>query len=803
MTAALVLLLVSVGVVAYVYFGYPLLLKLVVATRGRRVVRQRPIEPSVSLLISAYNEAAVIGRKLENALRLDYPPDRLEIIVVSDGSTDGTDDIVRSFAARGVRLFRQEPRQGKTAGLNRAVPAATGEIIVFSDANAIYDAAAIRMLVRNFADPGVGCVTGEARYLASGRAASDLGERVYWDYEMQIKRLETALGSMVGGDGAIYAIRRELWTPLPANAINDFLNPLQIVARGWRTVYEPDAFCWEETAGRMRAEYRRRIRIVSRSWRAVFQAGDVLNPFKVGIFAWSVVSHKVLRWFTGVFLMTGSAAGAALVIGAREHIPVPLILSLGVVVGGLLLLRAPRRAASMLTYFALINAASTIGLIKGTFGDVSGIWSTPRQGEAAAPTPAAPVRVGLLFLLTLPIAAIVTASTFGSSHHDTERVFWVSVAALGYIFFGYPMVLLLLKILARRPVLSQPIEPRVCLLVAANDEAAVIGAKLQNALSLDYPADRLDIVVVSDGSLDGTDEIVRGFAPRVRLLALRPRRGKIAAINEGMESVHSEIVVFSDANTFLERDAIRAIVKNFADAHVGAVSGDVALIGERAALGSSEDLYYRYERWIQHAESEVGSMIGVDGALYAIRRELFEPQPGDTILDDMAIPMAVIRRGYRVVFEPAARAHEQGSSSAKEEFSRKARVVAGAVQFLRRRQSAVPLNRPQVMLSLLSHKGLRWMTPAFATMALLASVSLASSSGSYATAAFAQIVLLSFGLAGCSPTLRKVSVVGLAHYFCLVQAAAAVGFFRGLVGRQSVLWRRFTRGPLDEVSRAA
>jgi hypothetical protein len=169
----------------------------------------------------------------------------------------------------------------------------------------------------------------------------------------------------------------------------------------------------------------------------------------------------------------------------------------------------------------------------------------------------------------------------------------------------------------------------------------------------------------------------------------------------------------------------------------------------------------------------------------------------------MAIPMAVIRAGYRVVFEPAVRAHEQGSSTAKEEFARKSRVVAGAVQFLRRRQSGVPINRPQVMLSLLSHKGLRWMTPAFATLALLASVSLASSSGGYATAAFAQIVLLTFGLAGCSPTLRKVSIVGLAHYFCLVQAAAAVGFIRGMIGRQSVLWRRFARGPVDEVSRAA
>jgi cellulose synthase/poly-beta-1,6-N-acetylglucosamine synthase-like glycosyltransferase len=177
----------------------------------------------------------------------------------------------------------------------------TGEIVVFSDANAMYAPDALRMLVRNFADPAVGCVTGEARYVEGSQGAADAGERAYWNYEIQVKRLETAVGSMVGGDGAIYAIRRHLWRTLPENAINDFLNPLQIVAAGWRAVYEPQGVCFEETAGGIRTEYRRRVRIVSRSWRALFQAPGVLNPFRVGFFAVSVVSHKVLRWFTGLF----------------------------------------------------------------------------------------------------------------------------------------------------------------------------------------------------------------------------------------------------------------------------------------------------------------------------------------------------------------------------------------------------------------------------------------------------------------------------------------------------------------------
>jgi hypothetical protein len=186
-------------------------------------------------------------------------------------------------------------------------------------------------------------------------------------------------------------------------------------------------------------------------------------------------------------------------------------------------------------------------------------------------------------------------------------------------------------------------------------------------------------------------------------------------------------------------------------------------------------------------------MIGADGALYAIRRQLFVAPPPDTILDDMAIPMAVIRAGLRVVYEPTACAKEQGSETAREEFARKARVVAGAMQFMRRPDSTVPLSARQVILSLVSHKALRWLSPVFAMTTLLSSIALAGSSAWYAAAAAAQLALVLLGLAGCVRRFRQASIVAFAHYFCLVQAAAAVGFARGLAGQQSVLWRRFKR----------
>ena len=789
----------SLAVLGYIYAGYPLLLRLLVWLRGPRSVRHADITPSMTLVISAYNEAAVIRAKVENALSLDYPREFLEIVVVSDASTDGTDDIVSEYAGRGVRLIRQPERRGKTAGLNLALRAITTDLVVFSDANALYEGDALRKLARNFADPDVGCVTGEARYFPGAQAVADVGERAYWGYEAHVKRLETAVGSMVGGDGAIYAIRRSLWRPLPDDVINDFLNPLQIVVAGWRVVYEPQAVCYEETAGRMRTEYRRRIRIVSRSWRAVFLAHEVLYPWRVGLFSWCIVSHKLCRWLSGVFAGLAVIAAAALCI--EMLVDEPALTTAGAAILALLLAgtRAGRRATGMAGYFAVINWASLVGIARGSLGRVSGVWTTPREAPASRLHPTLVMRAGrILEVIGLAVIAAAAAAYLLVAGQELAAIlFWTSTALLGFVYAGYPALLSAVRRFVRRPVRRANIEPRVCMLIAANDEAAVIERKLRNSLALDYPAGQLEIVVASDGSVDRTNAIVRSFAPRVRLLEFSPRRGKIATINDAMQAVTSEIVVLSDANAFLDPGAIRALVRNFADDEVGAVSGDVTLEGDRASLGRSEDLYYRYERWVQAAESDIGSMVGVDGALYAIRRELFVPPPADTILDDMAIPMAVIRAGRRVVFEPGARAHERGSESAIEEFSRKTRVIAGAVQFLGRHDSAAPTDARQVIFSIVSHKALRWLSPAFVAGAFASSLVLVQASPVYAAAAALQAGLIVVGAAGCIPTLRRASVIGFAHYFCLVQAAAGVGLFRGLRGGQSVQWRRFSRVPAE------
>jgi cellulose synthase/poly-beta-1,6-N-acetylglucosamine synthase-like glycosyltransferase len=373
-------LAVSLGALLYIYAGYPLLLRLIVFAKGPRYPRRGNGLPRVSLVISAYNEAKVIREKLENALALDYPRELLDIVVVSDASTDGTDEIVQEYSRQRVRLLRQEVRRGKTAGLNRVVPSLACDVVVFSDANAMYERSAIRMLVRNLADPTVGCVTGEARYLTGDTSTAAASERTYWGYEIRIKELETAVGSLVGGDGAIYAIRKELWRTLPDDAINDFLNPLQIVAAGWRNVFEPAAVCLEETSGSVGREWRRRVRIVSRSWRAVFQAHGVLNPFRVGLFPLCLLSHKVLRWFTGLFAAIALVSLAGL-LASVSWSPAMFIAGCAVLLLAFAI-PASRRVVRGAAYALVISAASLVGVVNGIRGRVSGVWTTAR---AAAP----------------------------------------------------------------------------------------------------------------------------------------------------------------------------------------------------------------------------------------------------------------------------------------------------------------------------------------------------------------------------------------------------------------------------------
>jgi cellulose synthase/poly-beta-1,6-N-acetylglucosamine synthase-like glycosyltransferase len=390
-------LAVSLGAVLYVYLGYPLLLFLAARLAPAQHRADENILPRVTILISAFNEREVIKEKIENSLSLDYPRDLLEIAVISDASDDGTDDIVRGFAARGVKLLRQEARLGKSVGLNLGVAMTTGEIILFSDANAIYSPDAVRKLVRHFVDPQVGYAVGNARYReSSDQKASAQSEGLYWKLETWLKAKESIWGSVVGGDGAIYAIRRELYTPLLPTDINDFLNPLQIIVQGYRGIYEPAAVCFEDAGESFEKEFQRKVRIISRSLNAVRRAPRATLPWTQPRHWFSLVSHKILRWLVPVWLIVALVSNLALY---RKSFFLALaaiqLVSYFLALMGFVFRRRPGliKILRIPYYFCLINLASLIGIFKFLSGSLSPTWQTIRQSDspAGAPKAASPI----------------------------------------------------------------------------------------------------------------------------------------------------------------------------------------------------------------------------------------------------------------------------------------------------------------------------------------------------------------------------------------------------------------------------
>jgi len=412
----------------YIYAGYPLLLCLLARLFPKRHRQDETCEPTVTLVISARNEETVMEEKLRNALQLDYPAKKLTVMVVSDGSTDRTDSIVRSFANRGVLLLRPEERRGKTAGLNLAVASVFSDLIIFSDANALYERSAVRRLVRHFVDAEVGYVVGHARYDDTAETAAGSSEGTYWNLEIMLKQWESRFSSVVGGDGAIYAIRRDLYEPLRETDINDFVNPLQIVARGFRGIFDADAVCSEKPAGEFDKEFSRKVRIANRSFNGLLRVPAVCNPLKFGRFAWQLISHKLLRWFSPFILCLHFIASVAAVSDRSVGTVATLfVCGYGAVAvlalaGGL---QDRRRNSVGLQfvpyYFVIMNAALATGILLRLKGRVITVWETVRGDGLERDATMARVHYLLISVPGISLAGIAT--TYG-----IDRTFAVGCA---------------------------------------------------------------------------------------------------------------------------------------------------------------------------------------------------------------------------------------------------------------------------------------------------------------------------------------------------------------------------------------
>jgi len=289
--------------VCYTWAGYPGLLWILAKTFSRPLIRGR-YEPTVSIIIAAHNEEACIADKLDNCLQLRYPRDFLEIIVASDNSTDGTDEIVRQFAASDprIRLLKSEGRAGKSGVQNLAAEQARGDLLFLTDANTRMPPEVLRLLADNFADPRVGLVSATVHFVTGSDAVSK-GQGMYWHFEYFLRQAESNLGILATGGGAAMAIRRELYSPIPPRYGDDCILPLDVRLKGYLVLNDPQAVVFDSSPHSVAGELRSRVRMTARNWTGTLSRPALLNPFRFPVTALGLISHKLLRWLTPFFLL--------------------------------------------------------------------------------------------------------------------------------------------------------------------------------------------------------------------------------------------------------------------------------------------------------------------------------------------------------------------------------------------------------------------------------------------------------------------------------------------------------------------
>lgn len=365
----------------YVYVGYPALLCLIAPLRRNR--QPKPgYTPKISILIAASNEETSIGQKLEQTLQLKYPPDKMEVLVLSDGSQDGTDQIVSVFTDPRVRLVRIPERRGKTNAQNEGVREAQGEILIFSDATTTYHPQALEYLAANYQDPKVGAVSGRYQYFDRNQnSPTGLGTIAFWNYENAIKRMQSRISTLSGCCGCIYSVRKSAYTVLAPDVISDLVQPLWVIQKGYRVVFEDRALAYEETTESTSEEFAMRVRVITRGMRGLLSVPELLKPWKYPWIAFQLFSHKILRWMVPIFLLL--LLSSNLVLINQPYFRTLLILQLSFYMLAALQTRVPihRRwkPLGIPLYFCTLNAAAVLGAIDLLRGKKHVIWQPVRN----------------------------------------------------------------------------------------------------------------------------------------------------------------------------------------------------------------------------------------------------------------------------------------------------------------------------------------------------------------------------------------------------------------------------------------
>lgn len=387
-------------------------------------------------------------------------------------------------------------------------------------------------------------------------------------------------------------------------------------------------------------------------------------------------------------------------------------------------------------------------------------------------------------------------------YYTIEAIFWICIFIVFYTYVGYALVLLIIAqfIQPRVPkVTPQADLPEVTLVIAAYNEADFIAEKLKNSLHLDYPAGKLSVLVVTDGSNDATPDIARTFQG-VTVHHSPERKGKIHAVNRIMPLVSTPIVVYCDANTLLNQEAIRLLVSHYTDPQVGGVAGEKKIFmgSEESASGAGEGLYWKYESFLKQTDARVYSVVGAAGELFSLRTELYEAPPPDMIIEDFYLSLRVCAKGYRFAYEPNAFAQEYASANVEEEWKRKVRISAGGFQAMYRLAYLLnPFRYGILTFQYFSHRVMRWtLAPLGLAIALLTNILLAFTIGKvYILLLAGQSAFYGLALLGKINRNKPIRIKGffVPYYFVVMNAAVFAGFFRYLKGNQSVVWEKAIR----------
>lgn len=387
-------------------------------------------------------------------------------------------------------------------------------------------------------------------------------------------------------------------------------------------------------------------------------------------------------------------------------------------------------------------------------------------------------------------------------------LFWIGVAIVAYTYLGYGLVIYLLSRLKRQtrlPLQDDNNLPEVTILIAAYNEEQFIEDKINNTFALDYPKDRLSVFIVSDGSTDTTPGIVKKFHA-VKLFHEPQRKGKIHAVNRVMKWVKTPLIIFSDANTLLNPEAVRNIVRHYHDEKVGGVAGEKRIFkkSEDNASGAGEGFYWKYESFLKKKDSEVYSVVGAAGELFSIRTSLYTEPEENIIIEDFYLSLGIAARGYRFIYEPDAYALETASASVGEEWKRKVRICAGGFQAMAKLKSLLnPFKHGILSFQYISHRVLRWtLAPLFLPVIFLSNIGLAYDSWFYALTLAGQCIFYALAILGYTFRDKNISIKGffVPYYFLVMNVSVYAGFIRYLKGKQSVVWEKAQRAAMTPQS---